>query len=313
VWPAPPLVTRRGPETLAGPDGITPVRMPNKISFTIADLSVTLRWDYPFSRVELPPAYTRFSAPGRSDISLDLSVADDQLEEGPAIFDSAPIWSLYRVKSGSSFHLFDSYPELKRTLFIPDEGGSARLSFHAADRDPFVGPSLELLMITHLARCHGVILHGCGISSDGRGVVFAGESGAGKSTLSRLWAQKEGIEILSDDRVIVRRQNGSFRLYGTPWHGEEAFAAPGGVELSRIFFIRHGQANDIRKLSAAGAVREMLKCSFPPLWDAGGMAAALELFHGVATSVPCAELAFVPDHTAMDFVLDRAGGTRSIP
>jgi hypothetical protein len=217
------------------------------------------------------------------------------------------------MRDGSSFHLFDSYPELKRTLFIPDEGGSARLSFHAADRDPFVGPSLELLMITHLARCHGVILHGCGISSDGRGVVFAGESGAGKSTLSRLWAQKEGIEILSDDRVIVRRQNGSFRLYGTPWHGEEAFAAPGGVELSRIFFIRHGQGNDIRKLSAAGAVREMLKCSFPPLWDAGGMAAALELFHTVAVSVPCAELAFVPDHTAMDFVLDRAGGTRSIP
>ncbi len=297
---------------MAGPDDITPVRMPNKISFTIADFSVTLRWDYLFSRVELPPAYTPFSAPGRSDISLDLSVADDQLEEGPAIFDSAPIWSLYRVKSGSSFHLFDSYPDLKRTLFIPDEGGRARLSFQAPDHNPFVGPALELLMITHLARRDGVILHGCGISSDGRGVVFAGESGAGKSTLSRLWAQKEGVEILSDDRVIVRRRNGSFYLYGTPWHGEEAFAAPGGVELSRIFFIRHGQGNDIRKLSAAGAVREMLKCSFPPLWDAGGMAAALELFHGVATSVPCAELAFVPDHTAMDFVLDRAGGTRSV-
>jgi hypothetical protein len=75
------------------------------------------------------------------------------------------------------------------------------------------------------------------------------------------------------------------------------------VELSRIFFIRHGQGNAIRKLSAAGAVREMLKCSFPPLWDAGGMAAALELFHGVATSVHCAELAFVPDSSAIDFVI----------
>jgi hypothetical protein len=158
-------------------------------------------------------------------------------------------------------------------------------------------------MITHLARRDGVILHGCGISSDGRGVVFAGESGAGKSTLSRLWAQKEGIEILSDDRVIVRRQNGSFRLYGTPWHGDEAFAAPGGVDLSRIYFIRHGQGNHIRKLSPAGAVREMLKCSFPPLWDAGGMAAALELFHTVAVSVPCAELAFVPDSSVVDFVM----------
>jgi type II secretory pathway predicted ATPase ExeA len=105
------------------------------------------------------------------------------------------------MKSGSSFHLFDSYPELRRTLFIPDEGGRARLVFHATDHNPFVGPALELLVITHLARRDGVILHGCGISTGGRGVVFAGESGAGKSTLARLWAQQAGIEILSDDRI----------------------------------------------------------------------------------------------------------------
>ena len=75
------------------------------------------------------------------------------------------------------------------------------------------------------------------------------------------------------------------------------------MELSRIFFIRHGPSNDARKLSAAGAAREMLKCSFPPLWDAGGMAATLELFHSMATEVPCAELDFVPDRTVLDFVL----------
>lgn len=278
--------------------------MPNLLKFTIADLSVTLQWRPPISGVTAPPAYQPFLSTGRSDIRLELSVEESRPAEGELAFDSAPIWSLYRMKSGSSFHLFDSYPDIKRTLFIPDEGGSARLSFQAPDHNPFVGPALELLMITHLARRDRVILHGCGISIDGRGVAFAGESGAGKSTLSRLWAQKEGIEILSDDRVIVRRQNGSLYLYGTPWHGDEAFAAPGGVALSHIFFIRHGQGNHIRKLSAAGAVREMLKCSFPPLWDAGGMASALDLFHSVATSVPCAKLAFVPDHAAIDFVLN---------
>jgi len=283
--------------------------MLNEFFFSIANLPITLEWVPSICGLKVPLSYQPFLFSSAGDIRLNLSVEGQAFEDGGMVFDSAPIWSLHRLKKGSSFHLFDSYPELRRTLFIPDEGGRARLSFHAADHNPFVGPALELLMITHLARIGGVILHGCGISSDGRGVVFAGESGAGKSTLSQLWAQKEGIEILSDDRVIVRRQNGSFRLYGTPWHGDEAFAAPGGVELSRIFFIRHGQGNDIRTLSAAGAVREMLKCSFPPLWDAGGMAAALELFHSVATSVPCAELAFVPDHTAMDFVLERAGGT----
>ena len=273
------------------------------LTFTIADISVTLQWRPPISGVTAPPAYQSFLTKRAKDICLELSTGEPQHGEEIPVFDSAPIWSLYRVKSGSLFHLFDSYPDLKRTLFLPDEGGSARLSFHAADRNPFVGPALELLLITHLARCDGVILHGCGISLNGLGIVFAGESGAGKSTLSRLLAREKGAEILSDDRVIVRRQNASFYLYGTPWHGEETFAAPGGVELSRLFFIRHGQGNDIRKLSAAGAVREMLKCSFPPLWDAGGMAAALELFHSVATSVPCAELSFVPDSRVADFVM----------
>ncbi len=277
--------------------------MPNQTSFAIADLALTLRWDPPLSGLKLPPAYTPFSVSDGGGINLDLSVEEDVPGEGALVFDSAPIWSLYRLRAGSAFHLFDSYPELKRTLFIPDGGQDARLVFRAADRNPFVGPSLELLMITHLARNAGVILHGCGVSVGGRGIVFAGESGAGKSTLSRLWAQKNGVAILSDDRVIVRRQNGAFYLYGTPWHGEEAFAAPGGVPLERVFFIRHGQGNDILKLPAVGAVREMLKCSFPPLWDAGGMAAALELFHAVATAVPCAELAFVPDPGVIDFVM----------
>jgi hypothetical protein len=285
--------------------------MPNQVSFTIADLPVTLRWGCPGRMAKLPPAYTPFSASDERDISLDLRAAADPPEEGPPLFDSAPIWSLHRTKGGASFRLFDAYPDLKRTLFIPDDGASAHLCFHAADRNPFVGPALELLMITHLARRNGVILHGCGISIDGRGILFAGESGAGKSTLSRLWAQKKGIEILSDDRVVVRRQGGAFYLYGTPWHGDEAFAAPGGVELSRIFFIRHGQDNDSRKLSTAGAVREMLKCSFPPLWDAGGAAAALELFHAVAVSVACVELAFVPDRTAVDFALALSEQTNS--
>ena len=268
-------------------------------SITIADISITID----AGRLNLPAAYLPFASSNHQDIRLALLTGANDLTIGVKAFDSPPIWSLYRSSKGSFFRIYDSYPDLRRTLFIPSDGGSARLSLQAPDHNPFAGPALELLMITHLARRDGVILHGCGISTDGRGVVFAGESGAGKSTLSRLWAQREGIEILSDDRVIVRRQNGSFYLYGTPWHGDEAFAAPGGVELSRIFFIRHGQANDIRKLSAAGAVREMLKCSFPPLWDAGGMAAALELFHSVATSVPCAELTFVPDSSVADFVM----------
>ena len=49
-------------------------------------------------------------------------------------------------------------------------------------------------------------MHGCGIvRADGTGNLFVGHSGAGKSTTTRLWTEVEDVEVLSDDRIIVRR------------------------------------------------------------------------------------------------------------
>ncbi len=272
------------------------------LSFTIADIAFTLSWDPVLGGIEPPPAFLPFQAAGNNEIHLDLAAGSGPREEGTLIFESRPIWSLTRLEGGLLFRIFEAYPGLHRTLFIPDEGGRARLAFHAEDHDPFNGPALELLTITHLARRRGAILHGCAVAREGRGVIFAGESGAGKSTLARLWAKEPGVEILSDDRAVVRRQNGAFRLYGTPWHGEAAFGLPGGVALDRIFFIRHGTRNNLTPAARALAVRELLKCSFPPLWDPAGMSATLKLFDDLTSAVPCFELWFRPEPSVCELV-----------
>jgi len=49
-------------------------------------------------------------------------------------------------------------------------------------------------------------LHGTGIvRPNGEANLFVGHSGAGKSTTTRLWTEIEDVEVLSDDRIIVRR------------------------------------------------------------------------------------------------------------
>jgi hypothetical protein len=276
--------------------------MATTLSFVFAGRSLSVESTPLEGPVAAPPAYQPFLSHDRKGFCLRLTADSGEECDGTRIFDCPPIWFLARSERTSQFGIYHDYPDLKRTLSIPDEGESALLSFSGSNRDPFLGPALELVMINRLARGDGVILHGCGISREGRGIVFAGESGAGKSTLSRLWAQAEGVDILSDDRVIVRRQNGLFCLYGTPWHGDAAFAAPGGVPLERIFFIRHGKRNALRPMARAFYVRELLKCSFPPLWDAAGMSFTLEFFDELTSAVPCAELAFVPDSSALDFI-----------
>ena len=71
-------------------------------------------------------------------------------------------------------------------------------------------------------------------------------------------------------------------MYGTPWHGEAAFASPQGTRLDRIFFLRHGQENSAREVNGIAAVSQLLACSFSPLWDHEGMAFVLEFVNRIA-------------------------------
>ena len=73
--------------------------------------------------------------------------------------------------------------------------------------NPLEYPLDELLWIHRLSMGEGVEVHGCGvIAPDGRGLLLTGHSGAGKSTSSRLWSQHDGARVLSDDRIILRRE-----------------------------------------------------------------------------------------------------------
>jgi len=137
---------------------------------------------------------------------------------------------------------------------------------------------------------------------DGKGILFVGESGAGKSTLARMWGEEKGVEVLSDDRMIVRKRGGQLWMYGTPWHGNARFASSQGVILERIFFLKQGKENAIAETKGIERVSRLLTCSFPAHWDRQGMASALEIFTDLTVQVPCQELTFKPHRSLLDFV-----------
>jgi hypothetical protein len=216
-------------------------RMSENSTIIIGDITVSIEGEV---SGEIAPAYLPFVARGETDISLRLHLGIPDMVVGEKIFDSPPIWTLYRENGTSSIIFFPEMGDLQRTLLLPHHLKHADLTF--ADNcirfiDPFFGPTIELLLIHYLAQERGVILHACGIIIGEKAILFLGESGAGKSTLARMWDKENGVHILSDDRVIVRKMDSEFRAYGTPWHGEAAFGSPRQAKLERIFFLRHGK------------------------------------------------------------------------
>jgi len=271
----------------------------------IAETTISIVGDIHDQRRPIPPAYMPFYDSGQPQIRLRLHRHKPPVPAAEKIFSSPPIWSLYRHGNLSVIKIFDKLDLPGHTLIFDDLLQKADL--YPTDPggrlpDPFDGPIMELLLINYLAGGRGVILHACGIERDGKGYLFAGQSGAVKSALATLWDQQKGVEVLSDGRTIVRKQDGQFRMYGTPWHGDATFGSPRGVKLERIFFLGHGRKNAVRDLEGAGAMLQFLQCSFPPYWDAPGMESAMEIFKELATRVSCFDLSFEPHNSAIEFV-----------
>jgi hypothetical protein len=332
--------------------------------------------------VELVPSLTAFRAePGLPDIRVRVEWVDGLgAAPGLQLFDSGALWRLYECEEGFQFDfrapVFGDQP-YKRLVVDRDFSWatlqmSAEVSAAFPDAAPLGYPVDELLIMHRLTREKAIELHGCGIVRDGTGNLFVGHSGAGKSTTTRLWMAREDVEILSDDRIIVRRESartgvetplqaadrasgpgvlrlrdrsapplGCFaqddesktecfaqddreqkqvpplrsakgrndkfgmRMYGTPWHGEAAYASPGSARLERIFVLEHGRrGNVLTRLSASQAVAELFARSFVPFHRHEYVESALEFLQELVSSVPCYRYCFEPNEGAVERILE---------
>ena len=279
--------------------------MVDKTALKIGDVSFSIVNSEYINDWEIDPAYFPFITTDEPDILLKLVRGEPRNGDAKKFFGSYPIWDLYRSNGTSIIKFYDDMPGLSRSLVFENHLEKAELYFpDATDQfiHPFYGPVLELLMINYLAQQRGTIIHSCGLKQGDKGILFVGESGAGKSTLTRLWKNTDDVEILSDDRTIVRKKDGAYWIYGTPWHGEAKFGSPESVKLDRIYFIQHGAVNSARSIKGAVPVQNLLTCSFPPYWDTEGMEFTIDFFSDLTATVPCYELLFKPDAGVVDYI-----------
>jgi hypothetical protein len=229
------------------------------------------------------------------------------------VFDSGKgLWRLYRTGAGVAL-VFTS-PALGaapyQTATFGDDFARGEVTIRKdafGNRLPIYPlhyPLDEVFMVHLLARGYGVEVHAAGVVlSDDRGWLLVGSSGAGKSTLAKLWLNAPGARLLSDERVILRAEADGVRMYGTPWHGEGQIANPGSARLERVLFLRHGERNELAPVARTAAVARLFVCGFTPFHDAAGLDFSLGLLGRVASGCRCEEFGFVPDPSAVGFLL----------
>lgn len=283
--------------------------------FRVGGVSVEITADRDDDVTLVPPLEPFRAQTNISDISIRV-VWVERLAPcfGRRLFDSGASW---RLHENECEFLFDfNAPFLGEQPYKRLEvDGNFRHATLQMNEDCFAGsgysaepleyPLDELLIMHRLTQEKAIELHGVGIvGPDGASNLFVGHSGAGKSTTAQLWTSLHEVQILSDDRIIVREDANQIFMYGTPWHGEAHFALPGRSPLKRIFVLEHGQGNVLTRLTRSQMVAELFARAFVPFHRHEYVDSALSFLERVADSVPCYRYAFEPDQRAVERILN---------
>lgn len=104
-------------------------------------------------------------------------------------------------------------------------------------------------------------LHSVLLEMDGEGYAITAPSGYGKSTQGQLWlkAFPDRARIINGDNPIVRKEGEGFVAYGTPFCGKEGYQVNIGVPLRGFCYLKHGEANSIRRLEPSLAFGQLMR------------------------------------------------------
>jgi len=274
------------------------------ISVSSADPSLVPRAGDPAARFVVDNHH------GPADIDLTIERAAVMPERsGTALFDSGAVWSMFddggRIRIDCSSEVLGDTPY--KVAYFDRDFTAGRVLLRADLFDGAVDaleyPLDEVLVAHLLARGRGVELHASGIiDAEGRGRLFVGQSGAGKSTTARLWMDTEDVEIVSDDRVIVRNVSGEWRMFGTPWHGEAALSSPASAPLDGVFLLQQAQETKLVDVAPSEAAARLFACTFPLFHDGRALAFTLDFLDQLVAAVPVRVLEFTPDRSVVEAV-----------
>ncbi|MBI5243712.1 MAG: hypothetical protein HY922_08530 [Elusimicrobia bacterium] len=171
------------------------------------------------------------------------------------------------------------------------------------DKAQALDSALRALYSSLLNRAQGALLHAAAVVRRKGAYLLPGVSGAGKTTLMRTLRAEPELDCLSDELVALRRFGKEIRAYSTPFWGE--FRIPennGCAPVRSLLFLARGRRLERVPLSAAEAMRRLLRCLvlFETSREAAGR--AMDLLAAAAWNLPAYELRWRPGHPAAEIL-----------
>ena len=146
----------------------------------------------------------------------------------------------------------------------------------------------------------GFFFHSSSLMIDGEAYVFTALSGTGKSTHTSLWREYFGdrVTMINDDKPIIRKHNGKFCIYGTPWMGKSDIGNNVKAPVKAVYILERGKENRAEWVKTGEVFRQILEATLVPS-DRENMSKLLVLLDEFFSSVQLFRLSCTMDIEAV--------------
>ncbi len=143
------------------------------------------------------------------------------------------------------------------------------------------------------------LIHSCAVAKNGYGYLFAGRPESGKSTIAKL---STDYRILNDEIVIVKKENGNYKVASSPFRGDFMENENDCVPLKTIFLIKHELGkNRIRKIRKSefitAFINEVIFSQSVQSTKEDAFREMMDFCENIAEEIPYYELQFLPNKT----------------
>lgn len=143
------------------------------------------------------------------------------------------------------------------------------------------------------------ILHASFVEYEEKGILFTGPSGIGKSTQAELWKQYEHSEVLNGDRTILKKKDGIWYAYGSPYAGSSKIYKNKCVPIRAIAVLGKAPVDRCIRLTLGQAFRAIYSQMTLNIWNNHFMECAMNMIQGLAMEVPVFQLECTPRESAV--------------